>query len=185
VVQKAFPAGGQRELDGQGATMSAGPQLTQSGFVGTVSSEPAGPATGIAFALSVERTTLTTEGTMRRHILSCFAVAIALAGVTGAVHAQSTSQNTAQDTSQASDSAAQGKHHKRHKMTSNGSVADSAKNQSQSGVMDSSGKSTLGSRIKKTTPTQGQPVTAKGDTLRPGNSSKSTPPDTTRPTSPQ
>jgi ABC-type transporter MlaC component len=122
---------------------------------------------------------------MRRHILSCFAVAIALAGVAGAAHAQSTSQSTAQDTSRASDSAAQAKHRKHHKMTSNGSVADSAKNQSQSGVMDSTGKSTLGSRIKKTTPTQGQPVTAKGDTLRPGSPSKSTPPDTTRPTSPQ
>jgi hypothetical protein len=76
------------------------------------------------------------------------------------------------------------KHHKHHKMTSNGNVADSVKNQSQSGVVDSSGKSTLGSKIKKTTPTQGQPVTAKGDTLRKGNSSVPAPTDSTKPNSP-
>jgi hypothetical protein len=81
-----------------------------------------------------------------------------------------------------SDSGAHKAKHKHHKMTSNGNVSDSAKNQSQSGVMDSTGKSTLGSRIKKTTPTQGQPVTAKGDTLQP---SKMAPTDTTKPGSPQ
>lgn len=39
-------------------------------------------------------------------------------------------------------------------------------NQSQSGVTDSSGSSTLGPNVTKTSPTQGQPVTAKGDTLK-------------------
>ncbi len=77
------------------------------------------------------------------------------------------------------------KHHKHHKMTSNGSVADSTTNQSQSGVVDSSGKSTLGPKIKKTTPTQGQPVTSKGDTLRKDSARMGAPPDTTKPTLPQ
>jgi hypothetical protein len=39
-------------------------------------------------------------------------------------------------------------------------------NQSQSGVTDSSGKSTLGPNATKTSPTQGAAVTAKGDTLK-------------------
>ena len=43
-------------------------------------------------------------------------------------------------------------------------------NQSQSGVTDSSGKSTLGPNATKISPTHGAPVTAKGDTLK-----KSTP----------
>ena len=42
----------------------------------------------------------------------------------------------------------------------------SARNQSQSGVTDSSGQSTLGTNMKKTSPTSGAPVTAKGDTLK-------------------
>lgn len=82
------------------------------------------------------------------------------------------------------DSTHKAKHHKHHKMTSNGSVADSTTNQSQSGVVDSSGKSTLGSKIKKTTPTSGQPVTAKGDTLRHGDSPVPAPTDSTKPKSP-
>jgi hypothetical protein len=40
-----------------------------------------------------------------------------------------------------------------------------AKDQTQSGVTDSSGKSTLGKGVKKTRPDQGQPVTSKGDTI--------------------
>ncbi len=117
-----------------------------------------------------------------RHGLWCFAVAAALSGITGAARAQSSSQNTPQDTTHMSDSAHKARKH--HKMTSNGSVASPADNQSQSGVVNSSGKSTLGSKIKKTTPTQGQPVTAKGDTLRPATGTK-TSPDTTKPASPQ
>ncbi|HEV7705313.1 MAG TPA: hypothetical protein VGO46_13520 [Gemmatimonadaceae bacterium] len=39
-------------------------------------------------------------------------------------------------------------------------------NQSQSGVTDSSGSSTLGPNVTKTSPTHGAPVTAKGDTLK-------------------
>ena len=124
---------------------------------------------------------------MRRHIGWCFAVAIALAGVAGGAHAQSASQTGTQDTTHMNDSTTHKmKHHKHHKMTSNGSVADSTTtNQSQSGVVDSSGKSTLGPKIKKTTPTQGQPVTAKGDTLQPGEAGKAAPADTTKPVSPQ
>jgi len=50
------------------------------------------------------------------------------------------------------------------------SAADSAKgNQTKSGVTDTrTGKSTLGPGVTKTHPDQGQPVTAKGDTLRRG-----------------
>ena len=44
-------------------------------------------------------------------------------------------------------------------------TADSASNQTESGVTDSSGRSTLGNGVEKTRPDQGQPVTAKGDTL--------------------
>lgn len=44
-----------------------------------------------------------------------------------------------------------------------------ARNQTQSGMTNTrTGHSTLGHRVKKTTPTQGQPVTAKGDTLKAG-----------------
>jgi hypothetical protein len=43
--------------------------------------------------------------------------------------------------------------------------ADSTTNQSQSGVTDSSGTSTLGKGVDKTRPDQGQPVTSKGDTV--------------------
>jgi hypothetical protein len=55
--------------------------------------------------------------------------------------------------------------------TSNGRIADtSAHNQDQSGVTNTkTGASTLGTRIKNATPTAGQPVTAKGDTLSAGN----------------
>jgi hypothetical protein len=41
-------------------------------------------------------------------------------------------------------------------------------NQTESGVTDSSGKSTLGKEAGKTRPDQGQPVTSKGDTINPG-----------------
>lgn len=64
-----------------------------------------------------------------------------------------------------------GTHHRRHhhragqSSTSTGDVT----NQNQSGVTNNSGTSTLGPKVTKTTPTQGQPVTAKGDTLRDAN----------------
>jgi hypothetical protein len=43
-----------------------------------------------------------------------------------------------------------------------------AQNQTESGVTDSSGTSTLGKNIEKTRPDQSQPVTSKGDTINPG-----------------
>jgi hypothetical protein len=46
--------------------------------------------------------------------------------------------------------------------------ADTAKDQTQSGVTDSSGQSTLGKGVEKTRPDQGQPVTSKGDTINAG-----------------
>jgi hypothetical protein len=60
--------------------------------------------------------------------------------------------------------------------SSNARIKGSAKNQSQSGVTDSSGTSTLGTNVKKTSPTSGASVTAKGDTLRRGDSSKTSTP---------
>jgi hypothetical protein len=55
------------------------------------------------------------------------------------------------------------------------SAADSTSNQTKSGVTDTkTGKSTLGKGVTKTSPDQGQPVTAKGDTLSPGDSTSST-----------
>lgn len=51
--------------------------------------------------------------------------------------------------------------------------ADTTKDQTQSGVTDSSGQSTLGKDVEKTRPDQGQPVTSKGDTINPGVDSAS------------
>jgi hypothetical protein len=49
-------------------------------------------------------------------------------------------------------------------------------NQTKSGVTDTkTGKSTLGKGVTKTSPDQGQPVTAKGDTLSRGDSAASSP----------
>jgi hypothetical protein len=54
-------------------------------------------------------------------------------------------------------------------------VTDSAKiNQTESGMTDSSGRSTLGPGAEKTRPDQGQPVTSKGDTLNRGVDSSTT-----------
>lgn len=45
-------------------------------------------------------------------------------------------------------------------------ISDSTNaNQTESGMTDSSGQSTLGADAEKTRPDQGQPVTAKGDTV--------------------
>jgi hypothetical protein len=50
------------------------------------------------------------------------------------------------------------------------SARDSAGgNQTESGVTDKSGKSTLGGGVTKTRPDQDQPVTSKGDTIRQPN----------------
>ena len=50
--------------------------------------------------------------------------------------------------------------------TTVGKATSSPGNQTQSGVTNAkTGKSTLGSGVKKAEPTQGQPVTSKGDTL--------------------
>ncbi len=50
--------------------------------------------------------------------------------------------------------------------TSTARISDSASaNQTESGMTDSSGQSTLGPEAEKTRPDQGQPVTSKGDTI--------------------
>jgi hypothetical protein len=55
------------------------------------------------------------------------------------------------------------------------SISDSAAaNQTESGVVDSSGQSTLGPGAEQTRPDQGQPVTSKGDTINTGVDSSST-----------
>jgi hypothetical protein len=51
--------------------------------------------------------------------------------------------------------------------------SDTTTDQTQSGVTDSSGRSTLGKDVEKTRPDQGQPVTSKGDTINPGVDSAS------------
>jgi hypothetical protein len=52
-----------------------------------------------------------------------------------------------------------------------GKTAEECRAQTQSGVTDSSGASTLGEGVKKTSPDANAPVTAKGDTLKkPGDS---------------
>ncbi len=54
-------------------------------------------------------------------------------------------------------------------------ITDSANvNQTESGMTDSSGQSTLGPGAEKTRPDQGQPVTAKGDTVNPAVDSSTT-----------
>ena len=57
--------------------------------------------------------------------------------------------------------------------------ADTSTNQTESGVTDSSGQSTLGTGVEKTRPDQGQPVTSKGDTINPGVDSSVTDSSTT------
>ena len=59
--------------------------------------------------------------------------------------------------------------------TSAARITDSAKaNQTESGMTDSSGQSTLGPEAEKTRPDQGQPVTSKGDTVSPSVDSSTT-----------
>ena len=53
--------------------------------------------------------------------------------------------------------------------------ADTTKDQTQSGVTDTSGQSTLGKDVEKTRPDQGQPVTSKGDTINAGVDSAAVP----------
>jgi hypothetical protein len=98
---------------------------------------------------------------MRAILFRCAAVAAACA-----LPAVMSAQGTGQDTSgtRVRDSVPQ--HHRRVTTdTSNGAVSGTARNQDQSGVTNSNGKSTLGPKVKKTTPTSDQAVTAKGDTL--------------------
>jgi hypothetical protein len=60
--------------------------------------------------------------------------------------------------------------------TTRTAVSDSAKvNQTESGMTDSTGQSTLGPGAEKTRPDQGQPVTSKGDTVNAGVDSATTP----------
>ena len=58
-------------------------------------------------------------------------------------------------------------------------TVDSARNQTESGVTDSSGQSTLGTGVEQTRPDQGQPVTSKGDTINAGVDSSRTDSSTT------
>jgi hypothetical protein len=59
--------------------------------------------------------------------------------------------------------------------TSAEGTADSRNaNQTESGMTDSSGQSTLGPEAEKTRPDQGQPVTSKGDTVNPSIDSSTT-----------
>jgi hypothetical protein len=54
-------------------------------------------------------------------------------------------------------------------------ISDSTNaNQTESGMTDSSGQSTLGPEAEKTRPDQGQPVTSKGDTVNPSVDSSTT-----------
>jgi hypothetical protein len=48
-------------------------------------------------------------------------------------------------------------------------------NQTESGMTDSTGQSTLGPGAEKTRPDQGQPVTSKGDRVNPSIDSSTTP----------
>jgi hypothetical protein len=60
--------------------------------------------------------------------------------------------------------------------TTNTAISDSAKaNQTESGMTDSTGQSTLGPGAEKTRPDQGQPVTSKGDTVNAGVDSATAP----------
>src|SRR5919112_2892663 len=59
--------------------------------------------------------------------------------------------------------------------TTSGAVSDSARaNQTESGVTDSTGQSTLGPGVEQTRPDQSQPVTSKGDTVNMGVDSSTT-----------
>jgi hypothetical protein len=61
--------------------------------------------------------------------------------------------------------------------TSATGISDSvAANQTESGMTDSSGHSTLGTGAEKARPDQGQPVTSMGDTINPGIDSSTTTP---------
>lgn len=78
------------------------------------------------------------------------------------------------------------KHHRRHRMTNAGEVRSDTSNQTQSGMVNDRGTSTLGKNMKKTHPTANAPVTAKGDTLRragdsTGNNNRTHPYAPTRP----
>ena len=59
-------------------------------------------------------------------------------------------------------------------------TSDSTANQTESGVTDSSGTSTLGDSVTRTRPDQGQPVTSKGDTVNTGVDSPHTASSTSR-----
>jgi hypothetical protein len=60
--------------------------------------------------------------------------------------------------------------------TTDTATADSTPaNQTEAGMTDSSGQSTLGPEAEKTRPDQGQPVTSKGDTINPGVDSSAAP----------
>jgi len=105
------------------------------------------------------------------------AVAPASGDTTGSMSGMSSSSSTTMSSGSSTNSSS--KMMDTSKMSDTSKMRDStkshmkgaARNQSQSGVTDSSGRSTLGPNVKKTSPTSGAPVTAKGDTLKKGQPS--------------
>lgn len=96
-----------------------------------------------------------------RHLISTLIAVLAVLLFSTGLQAQ---QDT---TPHVRDTTSHMRHRTKDTTTSNGSVTGKrVGNQDQSGVVNNKGKSTLGSKVKQTTPTEGQPVTAKGDTLR-------------------
>ena len=105
---------------------------------------------------------------LRRLLYTCL-----VAGAVAALPAVTFAQGAGQDTTgtRVRDSVPQ--HRRVTTDTSNGSMSGTPRNQSQSGVTNGkTGKSTLGPNIKKTSPTSGAAVTAKGDTLRAPDSTR-------------
>lgn len=84
------------------------------------------------------------------------AVAPASDSSSGSMSSGSSMSGSAKDSSSMSSGA----------MGSDSSAKSGVKNQTQSGMTDSSGNSTLGPNATKLSPTSGAAVTAKGDTLK-------------------
>jgi len=112
---------------------------------------------------------------MRSTIIHCVALAVVVMVAPASGRAQATGQagqSSSQDTTRHKDTVSHRHRTTRHDTTSNGAVTGKVGNQDQSGVVNSKGTSTMGSGIKKVTPTQGHAVTAKGDTLRGADSTR-------------
>jgi hypothetical protein len=122
-----------------------------------------------AQALLCRRVSFSIEVHMIKSVLLVPAI---LAAAPWVARAQGTQPSGSADSTPIRPTPAQ--HHQRTTSSSNGSVSDTT-NQTQSGVVNGkTGSSTLGPRIKHATPTQGQAVTAKGDTLNSGSTAGDT-----------